>query len=218
MTTMELIRQRHSVRSFQARKIEPEKIAKLNGRIDAINAETGLHIQFMDSADGVYGSLISRFAGWRNVPSYLALVGPQSETLEETCGYYGEQLVLLAQELGLNTCWAGMVRSKYVKAQVGPGEALVITIAVGYGSDAGRPHKSKDLQAVTEVSGNMPEWFRAGAESALLAPTALNQQKFLIRLLPDGSVSLQPNGKGPFVNVDLGIVKYHFEAASGRKL
>ena len=31
-----------------------------------------------------------------------------------------------------------------------------------------------------------PEWFERGVQAALLAPTAMNQQKFRFELLPDG--------------------------------
>lgn len=40
--------------------------------------------------------------------NYLVVAGQKSRGMEERAGYYGEQLVLLAQQLGLNTCWAGM--------------------------------------------------------------------------------------------------------------
>lgn len=60
------------------------------------------------------------------------------------------------------------------------------------------------------TSGDNPDWFNYGVEMALLAPTAINQQKFEIKLNEDGSVSFKDKG-GPYSKVDLGIVKYHFE-------
>lgn len=36
------------------------------------------------------------------------MAGQKADDLDERIGYYGEQLVLLAQALGLNTCWAGL--------------------------------------------------------------------------------------------------------------
>ena len=63
----------------------------------------------------------------------------------------------------------------------------------------------------------MPDWFKAGIEAALLAPTAVNQQKFTFTL--DGDTpSVGVSANGPFVRLDLGIVKYHFELGSGRKI
>ena len=62
----------------------------------------------------------------------------------------------------------------------------------------------------------MPEWFKAGMDAALLAPTAMNQQKFKFELLSDGSVKASC-GTGFYTKLDLGIVRYHFEAASKKK-
>ncbi len=61
----------------------------------------------------------------------------------------------------------------------------------------------------------MPEWFKEGLEAALMAPTAMNQQKFLIDM--DGDDAVIKAGIGPLTKLDLGIVKYNFEAASGHK-
>ena len=53
----------------------------------------------------------------------------------------------------------------------------------------------------------------AGVEAALLAPTAMNQQKFVFSLKED-RVSVKP-GLGFYSKVNLGIVKYHFELGAG---
>ena len=60
----------------------------------------------------------------------------------------------------------------------------------------------------------MPQWFRKGIEAALLAPTAMNQQKFQFSL--KGSQVLAKAGRGFYSKVDLGIVKYHFELGAGK--
>lgn len=63
-----------------------------------------------------------KFSGVRN---YIACVGPASPDLDEKVGYYGEYLVLLAQSLGLNTCWVALTFSKgKTPCTVGPGEKL----------------------------------------------------------------------------------------------
>ena len=59
----------------------------------------------------------------------------------------------------------------------------------------------------------MPDWFRAGVEAALLAPTAINQQKFEINLNEDGTVDFIDKG-GVLSKIDIGIVKYNFEVGS----
>ena len=134
----------------------------------------------------------------------------------EKCGYYGERLVLKAQELGLNTCWVAMTYSKVKTAfTIDSGEKLCIVISLGYGKTKGVPHKSKSADAVTKADGSVPGWFRKGTEAALLAPTAMNQQKFLFTL--NGNKVSAKAGFGFYSKIDLGIVKYHIEIGAGKE-
>lgn len=72
------------------------------------------------------------------------------------------------------------------------------------------------LAALVSECNSMPDWFSKGMEAALLAPTAMNQQKFYITL-ENGKVSAKA-GRGFYTKMDLGIVKYHFEVATGHKV
>ena len=144
------------------------------------------------------------------------MIGKKTSDLEEKCGYYGEWLVLLAQQLGLNTCWVAMTYSKIKSAFViNPGEKLCIVIALGYGENQGVPHKSKPGSSVMKADGVTPEWFKKGIDAALLAPTAMNQQKFQFTLKENRV--LAKAGIGFYSKIDLGIVKYHFEIGAGKK-
>ena len=67
------------------------------------------------------------------------------------------------------------------------------------------------LEKITAKAG----CFKAGLEAAILAPTAINQQKFFVSLENDEPVITTKGG--PMTKIDLGIVKYNFEAASGHK-
>lgn len=58
--------------------------------------------------------------------------------------------------------------------------------------------------------------FINGVRAALLAPTAMNQQKFGFML--DGDKVIAKAGKGILSDIDLGIVKYHFEIGSGKEI
>lgn len=155
-----------------------------------------------------------KFSGAKN---YFAMVGPKGAGLDEICGYYGERLVLKAQALGFNSCWVAMTYSKIPGAfQIGSGEKLAVVIALGYGKTQGVPHKSKPLSAVSNAGSSTPDWFKAGVEAALLAPTAMNQQKFTFTYA-DGKVSAKA-GVGFYAKIDLGIVKYHFKLGANHKL
>lgn len=210
MSEIDAIKERHSVRNYEAKKIEADKVEKIRAKIEELNKEGNLHLQFMEDAGKTYNKLFNKVAGLGSAPSVIACVGIYDETLEQRVGYYGEKLVLFIQELGLNTCWAGTFNAKNIGAEVGDGEKLVISIAVGYGKDKGKPHKSKSPEQVIEAKGDRPYWFNKGVDMALLAPTAINQQKFIIRLNEDESVEFVDKG-GIFSQVDLGIVRCHFE-------
>ncbi len=56
-------------------------------------------------------------------------------------------------------------------------EKMQLMIAIGYGKTKDVGHKSKTYEPVAKVIGDAPQWFIDGVDAALLAPTALNQQK-----------------------------------------
>lgn len=216
MDVMELMKERHSVRQYKDKIIEKEKREILNELILEINNETGLHIQIFYDEPKCFDSMMAHYGKFKGVKNYIALVGEKTDKLQENLGYYGEKIVLKAQELGLNTCWVAMTHGKS-QGKIEKGEKQVCLIALGYGENKGVTHNGKKLQDVCNYKENMPKWFLRGMEAALLAPTALNQQKFKIELLENGSIKAY-SGKGFYTKLDLGIVKYHFEIASGKKI
>jgi hypothetical protein len=215
MTELEAIFKRHAVRNYKDKRIEQDTIDKIKAKIDELNEKGDLHLQFIEDAGNTFNRLLNKAMGLGSAPSVIACVGKKADDLDQRIGYFGEQLVLYAQTLGLNTCWAGTFNKKNLGAAVGDDEKVVIAIAIGYGEHQGNERKSKTADQVSEVAGERPEWFDNGVEMALLAPTAMNQQKFLIRLTEDGKVEFINKG-GFYSEVDLGIVKYHFEVGAGR--
>ena len=217
MELLDIMKARHSVRQYQDRKIEESIRKELKACLDDCNKESGLHIQIIYDEDKCFDTMMARYGKFTGVTNYIALVGKNSETLEEIAGYYGEKLVLKAQELGLNTCWVAMTYGKGKCApKIDKGEKLVCVIALGYGQTQGMPHKNKDLAQVCNLGEGQPSWFLKGMEAALLAPTAMNQQKFYF-CFQNNQVSVKA-GLGFYTKLDLGIVKYHFEAVSGHKI
>ena len=216
MNVMEAMTARHSVRQYEDKAIEPEKLAALEQEITACNQEGGLHIQLVKDEPRAFYGFMAHYGKFSGVRNYIALIGPKGADLDEKCGYYSERLVLLAQMLGLNTCWVAMTYSKIRTAfTVNAGEKLCVVIALGYGKTQGVAHKSKTFEEVAQVSGEVPAWFRSGVEAALLAPTAMNQQKFQLTL--NGDQLTAKAGTAFYSKVDLGIVKYHFELGAGKE-
>ena len=218
MTIMEAIDARHSVRAYKDMPIPQETRDQLDAFVSGCNEESGLNITVRyDDPDG-FDSKLAHYGSFSNVKNYIILKGSKRTEFDFECGYYGEKIVLYAQQLDLNTCWTALTfNKKRVKALVPGGEKLCMVIALGYGETQGTPHKSKSLHDVIDVKGGMPEWFVAGVESALKAPTAVNQQKFCF-MLENDEPSVKVKGIGTFTKVDLGIAAYHFEAATGKKV
>lgn len=217
MELMEAMQRRHAVRQYTDRPLPAEVLAELEREITACNAESGLHIQLAADEPEAFQGLMAHYGKFSGVRNYLAFIGPKGPALDEKVGYYGERLVLRAAQLGLDSCWVALTfRKGKCRCKVEPREKLVCVAALGYGVTQGAPHKSKPLEAVCRTEGAASDWFRSGAEAALLAPTATNQQKFLLTLERDGRVKAEATG-GFYSKVDLGIVKYHFEIGAGRE-
>lgn len=216
MDLAEAMKVRHSVRQYQNRPLEAEAAAALKKEVEGCNRESGLHIQLVTDEPKAFDGFMAHYGKFSGVANYFAMIGKKSADLDEKCGYYGERLVLMAQKLGLNTCWVGLTYSKIKNAFViDKGEKLCIVIALGYGENQGVPHKSKQEAAVVRTDGPVPDWFRKGTEAALLAPTAMNQQKFTLEL--HGNQVSAKAGTGFYTKTDLGIVKYHFEIGAGKE-
>ncbi len=214
MQLLEAMKARHSVRQYIDKPLDPSAAGALQEEIDLCNKLGQLNIQLVQNEPKAFGGMMARYGSFGGVTSYIALIGKKGDKLDELCGYYGERLVLKAQQLGLNTCWVALTYKKVPEAYtVNEGEKLTVVIAIGYGQTQGHEHKSKSAGEVSNVSETSPEWFKAGVEAALLAPTAINQQKFTLTL-SDGKVSAKA-GLGAYTQMDLGIVKYHFELGSG---
>lgn len=214
MTIIEAIQNRHSVRSYTDKKIEGDILVALRSEIEACNAESGLNIQLATDEPKAFSNFMAHYGKFTGVQNYVALIGKKSPRLDEKAGYFGERIVLKAQTLGLNTCWVALTFSKTKsKCVVSKDEKFICVIAMGYGTTQGVPHKSKPMESLCKVNGNMPDWFRNGMEAALLAPTAINQQKFLFTV-SNNMVKAEVTG-GIKSKIDLGIAKYHFEMGAG---
>ncbi len=218
MDIREAIKARHSVRQYKDMKIEEGVREKLEEMIRQCNDKSGLHMQLICDDPECFDTFLAHYGRFKNANHYIAIAGPKDlSDLEEKSGYYGEQLVLYAQQLGLNTCWvAGTYGKGKCKAVLSSGEKIVCVIAIGYGAVEGKKHRNRPVSRICPVpEEEMPAWFRNGVAAAMMAPTAINQQKFRITL--DGDEAVITAGKGPMTKIDLGIVKYNFEAASGHK-
>lgn len=223
MTLIEAIEARHSVRQYLNKPIEADKTAQLQALIDECNREGGTHIQLVTNEPNAFSGGMAKYGKFSGVSNYIAVIGKKGDDI--ALGYYGEKIVLLAQTLGLNTCWVGLTYSKQPdQYEIRAGEVLLCVIALGYGATQGVQHpQKKGMEAFYEdkrsAAAPLPEWFKKGMEAAMLAPTAINQQKFVFVLHDNNEVEAKVRFTllNNYAATDLGIVKYHFETGAGPK-
>lgn len=216
MDIMQAMQERHSVRQYKKQPLGEDAISELQTEIFECNRESGLHIQLITNEPKAFDGFMAHYGKFSGVTSYIALIGKKDAELEEKCGYYGERLVLKAQQLGLNSCWVAMTYSKIKYAySAAADEKLCIVIALGYGETQGVPHKVKAPADVSETKGEAPDWFERGVRAALNAPTAMNRQKF--KFILNGNSVQAKAGSGFYTKIDLGIAKYHFEIGAGKE-
>ena len=76
-------------------------------------------------------------------------------------------------------------------------------------------------EVLDSLNAEIDAWFEQGVAAALLAPTAINQQKFHFEYLaPEGNGKPRVRAttkRGTQTRVDLGIAKCHFELAAGKE-
>jgi len=223
MTLIEAIKSRHSVRHYISMPLSQDIINALQTKIDECNREGNLHIQLVLNEKKGFSGMMA-YGSFSGVENYLVMAGEKADDLDERIGYYGEMLVLLAEQLGLGTCWAGISYRK-VKGtyELESKEKIACMISLGYHNDSGRNMKKKSAEQLSNVSDITPEWFRKGVEAARLAPTAINQQKFYFEYIqPHGdNIHRVKASKGfsmiGYTQMDMGIAKLHFEIGAGKE-
>lgn len=224
MTLAEAIEARHSVRKYIRKPLSADIIQTLQKEIGECNKLGHLNIQLITNEPKAFSGMMS-YGVFTGVENYLVMAGMKSDDLDERIGYYGERLVLLAQQIGLNTCWVGLTYNKVKKAyNLHSDDKIACVIALGYGESQGPNHKKRKTEnEVTKGSKNAPQWFHDGVKAALLAPTAVHQQKFTFEYISPSGNEL-PKVKATrgfsmigYTQMDLGIAKLHFEIGAGKE-
>lgn len=243
MITVETIRERHSVREYDGGPLSRAEFDALGAVVEECARESGLDIQLVGDNPEVF-NVIARFGLIRGCRTHVAFVvddakargatsganaaangateadcvemrGARRTAVDEAIGYWGQKIVLAAQDMGLNTCWCALCSRKKSRAVVASGKKIRLIIAVGHGKTQGFSRKTKSVEALSSVEcAKAPAWFAAAMEAAQLAPTAMNNQDFKITLLSDAkTVRIDAPQSGLNV-IDEGIVRCNFEIAA----
>ena len=220
MDYLKAIDQRVSSRIYDGQPINENKQKEILYEIEKCNKEYGLTISFIEDGSEAFDSFGKSYGLFKGVRSLIMLKGPtENPNLDESIGYSGEKIILLATSLGLGTCWVGgTFERNNPMFSVADGERLICVIPIGNILDK-KPllnrvmklvMRRKPLDSFYTTDATLPDWFQSGVEAAQKAPTARNSQKVHFTY-KNGitTVSVPETYKLDFV--DLGIVKLHFE-------
>lgn len=218
MIAVETIRERHSVREYDGGPLDQTEFDALGAVVEECARESGLDIQLVGDNPEVF-NVIARFGLIRGCRTHVAFVVDDAKAggvaADEAIGYWGQKIVLAAQDMGLNTCWCALCSRKKSRAVVAPGKKIRLIIAVGHGKTQGFSRKTKSVEALSFVECvKASAWFAAAMEAAQLAPTAMNNQNFKITLLSDGKTVRIDAPKSGLNVIDEGIVRCNFEIAA----
>ena len=229
MDIMEAMAARHAVRDFTDEPIGGDVESALTAAIEEANRTGGLHIQLVHDDTDAFGGCPTHYGRFKGVRHCIALIGAESDDLDERIGYYGERLALEAVRLGLDAGWVVLHETQEHDGlwDIAPGERMAAAIAIGHGVRPGRPHRSKpvDELGVVERPAGMadaagmagaPDWFVRALEAVQLAPSALGKQPYWFTLMKDGRTVRADMLDGVQPAIGLGIARLHFEVgASG---
>jgi len=225
MTKLEAIDERKSRRLFFQKPLEPSLISKLLILIDTYNSASNLSIRFVEDGSSAFSSFRKTYGLFSGVKSLFALVGSKNDPdLKEKIGYFGEMLVLDATTLGLGTCWVGgTFETQSNIYQLTDTETLICVIPVGYVEALSLKEKmihqmvagkSKSIEQLLNSDSKLPELLLEGMKAVQKAPSAANRQPVRFEY-KGGILTVNTEDNGKFNLVDLGIVKAHFEVATG---
>lgn len=204
--------------TLQSLEVEPLGLAPL--RTHFVHRPGGL--------DHVFRGVLGSYGKILGASALLAFTAAESDTWAAAveCGYVGEQFVLMAESLGLGSCWnGGMFGIKQLMGLVplGPNERVVSLVALGTpkaGPDVlsrltKLVFKRKDIAQIASSALLGASGYIAGAvEAVRLAPSAINRQPWYLDISKEGGVVLTATKQGSLVPIDLGIAMLHFRTSA----
>ncbi len=192
-STIDIMRKRVSVRTYDARPLSGRDREALQSVIGTVQNPFGAQTRFaLLSTDGS-NERIGEYGFIRGAKQYIAGCVKQGGMDIEAFGYAMERIVLEATNMGLGTCWLGIFRrGPFGEAMKPQSEAMPAVLAVGYSANkktlveritaagaGARTRKAfetlffeEDFITPMEVSGALKACF----EMVRIGPSASNRQ------------------------------------------
>ena len=106
MSISKAMRDRHTVRRYTTEPMLESTVTQLNERVQRLNEEHATNIRLVRDDSSCLNLLAKLFMS-KNVRNYLVMAGTDESGIEERLGWCGADLMLFAQELGLNSWFVG---------------------------------------------------------------------------------------------------------------
>lgn len=238
---LEDIKKRHSTRSFRALPIAEDTVNRLKAEITLVNTrESGISFRLVTNDSNPFASFNKSYGFFRNASNYIVAVIDRSfNDVMERAGFFGEQLVLRATEMGLGTCFVGgTYKGDKVNVNLRAGQEIAFLIIVGYPDTLEKPRLLARLTAgishmknmdaenfYVERSGNPLrtalkkfKFLKKGLEAVACAPSALNKRPCRIWIGNREEEEVVRIGIPEIKErqfIDLGIAKSNFTEACG---
>ena len=217
MITVETIRERHSVREYDG-KSSSGLSSRAWCRSGGIRARKRLDIQLVGDNPEVF-NVIARFGLIRGCRTHVAFVVDDAKAgdvaADEAIGYWGQKIVLAAQDMGSIRAGARCARARNRAPLWRRGRKFAWSLRWATGKRKAFHGRRKNVEALSSVEcAKRRRGLRRPWKAAQLAPTAMNNQNFKITLLSEReTVRIDAPQSGLNV-IDEGIVRCNFEIAA----
>lgn len=236
MNRLAILQNRHSIRSFTTQLIPSEILNKLKAEIIMTNThQQGIKFQLITGDAEPFKGFSKSYGIFENPCNYMAaVVDTATPHILERAGYFAEQFVIKAVELGLGTCFVGgTYKADSVKAQLRAGEKILFLVLIGYSKEKSRVvanfmvnliHRKKFTPKqfftpesdYTQAMAHFP-YLETGLQAVACAPSALNKRpvRIFVKEIGSGKVLCATvDESNPKNLIDLGIAKWNFNFAT----
>ena len=237
----EIIKSRHSVRTYENNELPKDVLNKVKTYIDEINNSKGIfgdkiRINLIEKNDENKETKLGTYGVIKGANYYLTAAYDKSDNKGlYDIGYLLEKVVLYCTDLGLGTVWLGGTfnKSKFAEAiNLKDNESLSIVCPFGIEADKKtfvakmfgvNTNKRKDFTSLffkdnfdTALSYEEAGEYGEVLENIRLAPSALNKQPWRI-VKEDNKLHIYSDGKIDMNKVDIGIALCHLELTAREK-
>lgn len=236
----EIIKSRHSVRTYENKELKNEEIEKIESYLNEINSSQGIfggkiRVNLVKKSDGDKETKLGTYGVIKGANYYLTAAYDKSENGLYDLGYLFEKVVLYCTSMSLGTVWLGGTfnKGRFANAiNLKEDEALPIVSPVGIEAEkksliakvfGGNTNKRKEFSSIffnnnfdTPLSFEDAREYGQVLENVRLAPSAMNKQPW--RIVKEGnSLHIYNEGKIEMSQIDIGIALCHFEISARDK-